>query len=114
MKQIITQLVSDLSGEKLSEGNGETVEFTLDGSTYELDLSKKEADKFRGLFQDYIAVARKTSGGRAKRGSSGSTRRDASQTKAIKEWADKQGMEYPQRGRLPQTLLDAYEAAHKS
>jgi hypothetical protein len=110
-------LVSDMSGEELSDGNGETVSFALDGTTYELDLSNKEADKFRGQFQDYIAVARKTSGGRGRK-SSGSSRstsgsgRGKDELAEIRAWAKKNGHEVSERGRIKQDVLDAYDAAH--
>lgn len=58
-QKVLIQLVSDMTGEAIADGKGETVTFALDGTSYELDLTSKEADKFRGLFQDYIAVARK-------------------------------------------------------
>lgn len=103
-------LVSDLSGEELADGKGETVTFALDGKSYEMDLSNKEADKFRGAFQDYIAVARKVSGGRSSgRKSSGGSGRDLA---AIREWAKSNGHEVSERGRVKQDIIDAYDASH--
>jgi hypothetical protein len=103
-QQVQIILTSDLSGGAADE----TVSFMLDGTQYELDVTSKEADKFRGLFQDYIAVARKVSGGRkaAKRTTDGPSAKD------VKAWADTQGLDYPQRGRLPKELLDMYKAAN--
>lgn len=105
-------LVSDLSGGEADE----TVTFALDGTTYEMDLSNKEADKFRGVFQDYIAVARKVSGGRGRKASSSRSTsgsgRSSDELASIREWAKSNGHEVSERGRIKQEVLDAYDAAH--
>ena len=103
-QKVSIQLVSDLSGGEADE----TVGFALDGTTYELDLTSKEADKFRGYFQDYISVARKVSGGRGKKSSAPKSTEDLA---AIREWAKSQGMEVSERGRVAQSIKDAYYAA---
>jgi len=106
MQKVQIILTSDLSGAEADE----TVSFAVDGVQYELDATNKEADKFRGLFQDYIAVARKVSGRKSSRKPSATS--DGPSAKDVKAWADTQGLDYPQRGRLPKELLDMYEAAH--
>ena len=46
-KQIIHKLVDDLDGGDADE----TVKFSLDGVQYEIDLSKKNADKMRNAVE---------------------------------------------------------------
>ena len=77
-----------------------------DGTAYGLDLSSKNADKFRGLFQDYIAAGRKVnkSGGRKKSTSTGSSAAD------VRGWARESGFDVPDRGRIPADVRDAFEA----
>lgn len=99
-------LISDLTGEEID--SGETIEFALDNVSYEIDLSDAEAKQLRKAFDKYTSAARKVGGRR----SSGTAKRSSSETKAIKAWADEQGIDYPQRGRLPQTLIEAYKSAH--
>ena len=106
-QKVSVTLVSDLSGEEIADGKGETVQFTLDGVTHELDMTNKEADKFRGLFQDYIAAGRKV-GGRKTRTSSKSDY-DA---KAVRAWATEQGLDVPARGRIPGEIVEQYKASH--
>lgn len=115
-QKVLVQLVSDLTGEEIADGKGETVTFALDGTNYEIDLTNKEADKFRGVFQDYIAAGRKLgkSGGRkatgGTRAGSGSGRSKEELTDA-REWLKQNGYDIPARGRIKQEYLDAYDAA---
>lgn len=108
-QRVITQLVDDLTGDDIVEGKGETVSFALDGQQYSIDLTHKNADKFRGLFQDYIAVASKLgrkSGTRAGRAASGPSARE------LRDWARSNGLDVPDRGRIPGAVRDAYDSAH--
>jgi len=105
-QKIITQLVDDIDGKELHDGEGETITFALDGTTYEIDLSLKNADTFRGLFQDYIANGRRV----GRKAGSGSKRSGSSNTREIREWAQQQGLDVPARGRLPKAVTDAWEA----
>ena len=54
-KQIIHKLVDDLDGGDADE----TVKFALDGIQYEIDLSKKNADKLRELIAPYVGAGSK-------------------------------------------------------
>ena len=96
-----------------SREDGQTVKFAFLGAEYEIDLSQKEADDFADTIQKYVNAGRRV-GGRRQSGASSSARRDPSQTKAIKSWLDEQGIDHPKRGRLPQDLIDQWEAAHKA
>jgi hypothetical protein len=109
-QKVITQLVDDIDGKELKDGEGETVTFSLDGTTYELDLSRKNADKFRGVFQDYIAAGRKVTGSKT----SGRGRKaPASGPSAaeIRAWAKSNGYDVPDRGRIPSEVRDAFDKA---
>lgn len=111
-QRVITLLVSDLSGDEMKAGQGETVAFSYRGVDYTIDLTDKEATGFDKAVAMYIEHATKV-GGRGRR-STVKTSGSGGDTKAIKAWADQQGMDYPQRGRLPQSLVDAYHAAQGS
>lgn len=65
--------VDDLTGEVLPDGQGQTVSFGLDGTSYELDLNKSNADALRETFKRYVRAGRRTgrpTGGTTRRGSS--------------------------------------------
>lgn len=113
-RQVITLLTDDLDGGKADR----TVEFGLDGTTYTIDLSDKNAGKLRKVLDPYLAVA--TRAGRsgmaprtgAGRGASVATARGSrEQNQAIREWANKNGYELSGRGRIPGSIVEAYRNA---
>jgi len=104
-QRVITQLVSDLSGEDLGSDKGETVQFAIDGKSLEIDLSHREAKQLRDALAKYIAAGRRTGSPAGRRRSSGTT----SDAKQVREWAQSQGMAVPARGRIPADVRSAYE-----
>ena len=97
-------LEDDLDGGDASE----TVAFGLDGRSYEIDLNDKNAKALRDALARYVAAARR-SGGRT----SGAKRRSASSNaREIRDWARSNGHKVPDRGRIPASVREAYEAAH--
>lgn len=116
-QRTVVQLVDDIDGTQIGENQGETVTFSLDGATYEIDVTRDHARELRDAVQIYIANGRRIAGGRgrpvpAPRSGGSTGRRDPEQTKAIKDWAKANGYQISDRGRIAQRVLDAYEAAH--
>lgn len=111
-QKVTTTLIDDLDGTPIDEGKGKTVQFGYDGTNYEIDLSDKNADKLREALSDYIASGRRV--GRFS-GSSAKPARTASTEDlgAIREWAKENGHEVSERGRIAQSVKDAYYAANK-
>ena len=106
-KRIITQLVDDTTGEDIKPGKGETVDFALDGQAYTIDLTTKNADAFRGLFQDYVAAATKV----GRKGNRSSKRNAANPTSEVREWARSNGWpDLGNRGRIPADVQAAFNA----
>ena len=95
----------------------ETVSFSLDGTSYEIDLAEKNAKEMRDALARYVSAARKVgrggtraSGGGRSRATGG--RMDREQAGAIRDWARKNGHVVSDRGRIPASVVEAYEAAH--
>ena len=114
-----TQIVleDDLSGQVLEYGAGETVSFSLDGQTYEIDLSDENARKLRDDFALYVAHGRKmasTSGSAGR--SSGTRSRPSNEDKRdlgpVREWGRQNGYDVSERGRVKASVIEAYDAAH--
>ncbi|MDG4831357.1 Lsr2 family protein [Solwaraspora sp. WMMD1047] len=110
-KQVITLLTDDLDGSEADR----TVEFGLDGVTYTIDLSEKNVGKLRQALNVYIdAGSRVGRGGNesrrgGRRGNGGApTRSDRDQNRAIREWAVKNGYDISERGRIPASVVTAY------
>jgi Lsr2 len=102
-------LVDDLDG---SQASG-TVGFALDGKAYELDLSEANASRLRDALAPFLASARKIGGVQRQSSTKMSSSRvsDRERTTAIREWARQHGHEVSDRGRIPGTVLKAYEDA---
>jgi hypothetical protein len=102
------KLVDDLDGGEAAE----SVAFSLDGKSYEIDLSDKHAAALRDAVAPFTSSAR-----RAGNGSKVASRqrmamrvgRPREDTAAIRQWANANGIEVSARGRISSTVLEAYE-----
>ncbi len=119
-------LVDDLDGADADE----TINFSVNGKYYEIDLSVKNAKKFYEFMQTYTVHGRRVTAARPGRRTNAPTapaptsaatpaarpttyaRTSKDQNKAIREWAKKNGHEIPARGRIPNHIQEAFEAAH--
>jgi hypothetical protein len=105
---VVVSLVDDLDGSQATE----TVEFALDGQTYEIDLSSTNAGKLRDTLAAYTTAARtSTRTPHNTPGTVSTAPRFAARRKqphAIREWARTQGIFTPDRGRIPAAVIDAY------
>jgi hypothetical protein len=110
-RQVITVMTDDLDGGDADR----TVEFGLDGVSYTIDLSEKNAGKLRKALDPYLiagsrmgrAGADGRGPGRRARGTA-AARTDRDQNRAIREWATKNGYDVSERGRIPASVLEAY------
>lgn len=107
-KETITKLIDDLDGGDAHE----TVKFGLDGHSYEIDLSTKNANKLRNALAPYLDNGTRV--GRAVSGRSGAGRgrggavAEREQNKAIRAWAQRKGLDVAPRGRIKQEVVDQY------
>jgi hypothetical protein len=101
-------LVDDVSGGDATE----TVEFALDGVTYEIDLNDENATRLREDFASWIGQARRSGGRRQTRRRGTSTSGPSEDLSKIREWGRENGYKVSSRGRVSQELRDAYAAAH--
>ena len=102
-------LLDDLNGGAADE----TVSFSLDGTSYEIDLSAKNAGKLRDALAPYVGSARKASSKRGRgRGIASSRGGSRNDTTAVREWAREQGLKVSDRGRIPSDILTKYEEAN--
>jgi hypothetical protein len=110
-RQTTITLVDDLDGVEADE----QVEFSVDGRSYEIDLSAVNAGRLREALAPFISAARRTGARRSTTPTAAAPSRPSSsraQNQAIREWAIAQGMQVSERGRIPTNVLTAYHSAH--
>jgi hypothetical protein len=101
--KVLTTLQDDIDGSDATQ----TIRFALDGIEYEIDVSDRNANRLRNSLSDFIAHGRKVGGRRGgKSASSGQV-----DTKAVRKWAEANGIEVSSRGRIPTDVVERYRAA---
>ncbi|GAA1859592.1 Lsr2 family protein [Myceligenerans crystallogenes] len=88
----------------------ETVSFGLDGTSYEIDLSKEHAEELRNAIAPWVGAARKAKA--AKAAPASRRARATNNTAAIREWAREQGHKVSDRGRIAAEIVTAWEKAN--
>jgi nucleoid-associated protein Lsr2 len=83
----------------------ETVRFALDGRDFEIHLSAANAERLRASLRPYVAAARRV---RAPRRPPSPRARNA----RIRAWARAQGIVLSPSGRIPNAVIEQYDAAH--
>jgi hypothetical protein len=119
-QRTIVQLTDDLDGKPIRDGKGETIRFGLDRTDYEIDLADKNAKALRDTLAKYVTAARRTGAGtrgtsraRAGRGGTGPSRNGRGyDPKAVRAWAESQGIHVSQRGRVSADLVAKFQAAN--
>jgi hypothetical protein len=106
-------LVCDLHGDETP--GVETVNFTVDGAAYEIDVCEQHGAKLRSAFAPFVAAGR-----RAGRGGGGSSRRRRGHRStsgvdpaAVRAWARSHNVAVSERGRISAEVLARYAAAKK-
>jgi hypothetical protein len=109
-RRIVT-FVSDLSGEPVDLGA--PVRFSLDGMTYDIDLTSAEREALREAMSQFIAAARTTTNGPSLVRTPDPVAADEStRSRDIRTWATQNGFEVPSRGRIPAVVHEAFAIAH--
>jgi len=109
-QKVLIELVDDIDGNPGDDVS--TVQFGLDGVTYEIDLRDDNSEKLRNSLSEFVGSARRV-GGRLRRGTKLSTGNSTGSSEAgqIREWANANGFELSARGRIPGHVVDAYRQA---
>ena len=108
-KTVIT-LTDDIDGSDAEE----TVTFGLDGAVYEIDLNNVHAEDLREVLAPFISVARRQGGRSTARTAQAPKPRASSEVdpKAVRSWAEANGVSVNARGRLKSEVIEQYRAAN--
>jgi Lsr2 len=115
-QKVTREFIDDIDGSAAER----TFTFAVDGTHYEIDLSSDNIKEFNDAIAGFIESARKvkTSGpGRRARKTSPSIRdshRSREQTQAVRDWARQHGHNISNRGRIPASIQQAFDQAHRS
>lgn len=104
-QRITVALEDDLDGGPADE----TLRFGIGGSDYEIELNKKNASTFREQVAPFISHARRA--GRPQPRRAVRTASNRQRSGEIRAWAKEQGITISERGRLPASVVEKYEAA---
>ena len=104
-QKVTIALEDDLDGGPAEE----TVRFAFGGTDYEIDLNKKNATAFRKQLAPFIEHARKSGRGQPRRPVRTTTSRQRSGD--IRAWAKDHGLAVSDRGRIPASVVEQYQAA---
>jgi len=106
----VVQKVSVVLEDDLTGGPAEqTVRFAFDGTDYEIDLNAKNAAAFGKQLAPYLEHARRT--GRAQPRRSGRAAGSRQRSGDIRAWANEHGLAVSERGRIPASVVEQYNAA---
>ncbi|WP_433463949.1 histone-like nucleoid-structuring protein Lsr2 [Spirillospora sp. CA-128828] len=110
MQKIEINVIDDIDGSPAEE----TIMFSLDGVSFEIDLNADNAAALRDIFRPYLEHGRKKPwpGRRATTGPQRTHRHARSRMKSaeIRQWAKTRGLAINDRGRIPAYVIEEYEA----
>lgn len=106
-------LVDDLTGDELPDDTT-PLRVTVGRRSYTLYLS----DTSLGKFNDALAPFVENADSEANKQPAANNKPDRERTRAVREWAQAEGIKQPNgkplgdRGRIPQEIIDAYDEKH--
>jgi hypothetical protein len=113
IEEVNVMLIDDLDGGRATE----TVAFALEGSNYEIDLSKRNADKLRRALRPYLESGRRVKRGPQGRGAKG-TRRSATghsedyDRAEVRAWAKSHRIKVAPRGRISNDVVERWRESN--
>ena len=105
-QRTVITLIDDLDHREI-EADGQTIKFAYQGIQYEIDLSEKNAKKFDKALAPFLAAARRVS----TRAPQQKVVAAGVDTKAVRKWAESNGIQLSDRGRIPAHVIEQYRAA---
>jgi hypothetical protein len=114
IEEVTVKLIDDFDGKEAAE----TVRFSLDGRTYEIDLTKTNASELRRTFRPYVDRARVARGttssrrGRKTGSARGTSRRSEGYDRTeVRAWAKTQRIKVAPRGRIANDIVEKWRQA---
>lgn len=106
VRKVLSVVTDDLDG----SSDAETVSFSLESKTYEIDLSAANREELHRVLAPFITAGRST--GKRSGVASSRPRQRRTNLDDIRQWARDHGHSVSDRGRIAGSIVEAYEAAH--
>lgn len=106
-QRVMIELIDDIDGSEATE----TVRFGLENHSFEIDLSGANAQNLRDALQPYLTNARRVSAKASRTTASSPSVTTGVDNKAVRRWAESNGVAVNPRGRIKEDVLRQYEAA---
>lgn len=108
----ITVVTDDLTGKQIENAeDAQEIHFSYGGTDYVIDLHNDNAKKLDDLLAPYIDAARRAPKATAK---AAKTEPSKEERNAMREWAVANGHKVSDRGRIAQSIQEAYRASLNS
>ena len=105
-KTVSVVVTDDLDGTP----DAETVAFSVEGQSYEIDLSAANLARLEGSLRPFMDAGRRTAQSRPARAARANGA--GIDRAAVRAWAAEQGLQVSERGRISAEVMSKYEAAH--
>lgn len=107
-QKVTIVLIDDIDGGEATQ----TISFSVDNTNYEIDVNDDNAAKLRDALAPFVGHARKVTGGPRRGARRSAAQASGPSAKEIRTWARANGYEVSERGRVPEEVRQAYDAAH--
>jgi len=111
-QKYMVQVIDDLDGTELDRDDVEEVRFGVDGRAYVIDLSKANAAGLRDALARYVDAARREQAISRTAPARSTTSNGRKDLEKVRRWANEHGHTVSSRGRVPNSVLQAYDSAH--
>lgn len=105
MRKIVTVTTDDLTGEILT-GDVQELVISINGEAVKLDLDLRTLNQFKSLAGAFLAA------GEPVKNKSKRKATDPIRNRSIRRWAASNGYKISARGRIPNLIIEAFDAAH--
>ncbi|MBF1664445.1 MAG: Lsr2 family protein [Rothia mucilaginosa] len=106
-KTQVTELIDDIDGTPADT----SINFSVGGIPYVIDLSEANLREFKAVLAPYIKHGRRAAARKPRSAAGRAKRQNAAE---IRAWGIEKGYLKSARGRLGTTVIAAYEAAHQN
>jgi hypothetical protein len=108
VEEVTVTMVDDLDGGSASE----SIAFALEGASYEIDLSKRNAEKLRHALKPYLEAGRKVKRSKGRRPNSkarsASSRSEDYDRAEVRAWAKSHRIKVASRGRISSDVVERW------